>query len=1081
MSRITLSLLGTPRLERDGELIAVDRHKAFALLAYLAVTSERHRRDTLAALFWPDYDQARARAAVRRALASLTKALPGEWWDTDRETIGLNYRTRLSGDDLDFWLDVDQFHARLAECRVHGHPATEVCSTCFAPLAEAAALYRGDFLSGFTLRDSPDFDDWQFSQTESLRREMAGTLERLGRVHAAQGASDASNFEAAIGYARRWLALDPLHEPAHRMLIQLYAQSGQRYAALRQYNECVRALERELGVSPQGATTQLYEVIKADQWPTSAPDWPPVQPTEGALEHYATAPPAPRPGGDGPQREGEAARVIATFEGSLSPFERLVRGRFVGRERELAQVEAIWQRVNAGEARVLLVSGELGIGKTRLAREIAALAKASGARVLAGECYAEGGAPYAPIAQIIRGAFTRRETASLPDFVLADLITLTPDLASRYPHLPANPPLDPQSEQRRLFENVTALIDLLAQATQAPLLLFVEDGHWADSGTLFLLRHLAHRACQLNLKLLILMTYRDAEAHLDEARALRDVLLDLDRERLSEPLRLSRLSREHTRDLLAVMLGAEGGVSVDFLDSVYGETEGNPFFIEEVCKTLIEEGKLYYAGGHWRRVSMESITLPPSVRGAILSRVEKLPELVQEVLRVAAILGREFDLEALQEASEADEAALRAALERAERAQLISQIERAGRLAFIFAHALIPFALRESIGGLRRQRLHARVAKVIEGQRPEEIEALAYHFVAAGEYAKAVEYSRRAAKRAERMYAYDLAIRHLLAALELLEAREGLDTRLMLLEGLADLHSQLNEGARAIPIYLEALQVWRGLPGADKWIAVRLQRKIGETATSMNRFADYQRFAATARASLHTGLALTQDEPPHLETARLLWTLSRDAWYVIASADWEAAERYALAAVTMAEQLDAPEELSPALEALAAVYGARGLFRERVQVCLRRLALSQGPRFGDLRERANILLQTGNALLSVGGYAEALRYGLEAESLSGQIQDITRQANALTLQGQCLFAIDRWDDLLGIEEKLRDIQTRYAFERTGVAVCFYIALNAAVKALRGDHDRANVLREDAYGIMVAIGGPPERWVRNQHL
>jgi len=529
------------------------------------------------------------------------------------------------------------------------------------------------------------------------------------------------------------------------------------------------------------------------------------------------------------------------------------------------------------------------------------------------------------------------------------------------------------------------------------------------------------------------------------------------------------------------MLGTQGEISADFLDGVYGETEGNPFFIEEVCKSLIEEGKLYYAGGHWRRVSMESITLPPNVRGAILARVEKLPGPVQEVLQVAAILGREFDFEALHGASEVDEAAVNTALEQAERAQLIGQIERAGRLSFSFAHALIPFALRESIGGLRRQRLHAYVAKALEDQHPEDIEALAYHFVAAGEPAKAMAYSRRAAERAERMYAYDLAIRHLLTALEMLEAREGLDTRLVLLEELADLYSQLNEGARAIPIYLEALQLWRGLPVADKWIAVRLQRKIGATATSMNRFADYQRFAATARASLQAGLVLTQDEPPHLETARLLWTLSRDAWYVIASADWEAAERYALTAVAMVEQLDVREELSPALEALAAVYGARALFRERVQVCLRRLALIRDPRFSDLRERANILLQAGSALLSVGEYAEALGYALEAASLSAQIQDITKQANALTLQGQCLFALDRWDDLLVIEEKVRDIQTRYAFERMGVMVCFYIALNAAVKALRGDHDGANVLREDAYGIMVAIGGPPERWVRNQHL
>jgi len=158
--RITLSLLGTPRLERDGEPIAIDRHKALALLAYLTVTNKPHRRDSLAALFWSDYDQVRARAAVRRALASLNKAIPGAWWDTDRETIGLNYK-----DDPNFTLDVNQFHAQLAECATHGHPLTDVCPACLDSLTNAITLYRGDFLSGFTLRDSPDFDDWQFNQT----------------------------------------------------------------------------------------------------------------------------------------------------------------------------------------------------------------------------------------------------------------------------------------------------------------------------------------------------------------------------------------------------------------------------------------------------------------------------------------------------------------------------------------------------------------------------------------------------------------------------------------------------------------------------------------------------------------------------------------------------------------------------------------------------------------------------------------------------------------------------------------------------------------------------------------------------
>ena len=221
MSRLALLLLGPPRIECDGEPVEIRRRKAIALIIYLAVTGQSHSRDALATLLWPEYDQSRARAGLRRVLAALKKALGEGWLDVDREAVELN-------PDAEVWLDVSEFQDRLAECRTHGHPQEEVCPACLPLLAEAAALYRDHFLVGFTLRDSPDFDEWQFFQTEGLRDELASALERLTHAHSAQG-----EFEQAIAYARRWLALDRLHEPAHRHLMHLYAWSGQRAAALR--------------------------------------------------------------------------------------------------------------------------------------------------------------------------------------------------------------------------------------------------------------------------------------------------------------------------------------------------------------------------------------------------------------------------------------------------------------------------------------------------------------------------------------------------------------------------------------------------------------------------------------------------------------------------------------------------------------------------------------------------------------------------------------------------------------------------------------------------------------------------------
>lgn len=223
MSRLELFVLGSLRIQYDGHPVKIERRHALGLFVYLAVTGIPHARDSLAALFWPEADAAHARAALRRMLNSVNTSIP-HVLNANRETVGLQPE-----DGVDIWLDVDQFHQLLEMSRKHGHRETEVCGNCLKSLTEAVALYQGDFLSGFTLRDAPSFDDWQLFQTETLRRELIGALERLVGSH-----SERHEFEPAIGYARRWLALDPLDESAHRYLMSLYAWAGQRQAALRQ-------------------------------------------------------------------------------------------------------------------------------------------------------------------------------------------------------------------------------------------------------------------------------------------------------------------------------------------------------------------------------------------------------------------------------------------------------------------------------------------------------------------------------------------------------------------------------------------------------------------------------------------------------------------------------------------------------------------------------------------------------------------------------------------------------------------------------------------------------------------------------
>jgi predicted ATPase/DNA-binding SARP family transcriptional activator len=318
MPRLALYLLGAPGIERDGVPVRIRRRKVFALFVYLAVRGQRHSRDALATIFWPEHDQSQARAELRRVLSSLKKSLGEGYLDVDREAVGV-------AGDAEVWLDVDEFQARLAECQAHGHPEEEICPACLSSLSEAVALYRDDFLAGFSLRDSPGFDDWQFFQTEGLRQELARALERLVCGHTAQGA-----HELAIPHARRWLALDPLHEPAHRHLMQLYAQTDQRAAALRQYQECARILEAELGLPPSEETTFLYEQLC----------------TRTADREESLLP---------------AAQPRHNLPTQLTSF--------IGREPHLA---AVWQQLTRPEVRLLTLTGSGGTGKTRLSLQVAA-------------------------------------------------------------------------------------------------------------------------------------------------------------------------------------------------------------------------------------------------------------------------------------------------------------------------------------------------------------------------------------------------------------------------------------------------------------------------------------------------------------------------------------------------------------------------------------------------------------------------------------------------------------------------------------------------------------------------------------
>jgi tetratricopeptide (TPR) repeat protein len=647
----------------------------------------------------------------------------------------------------------------------------------------------------------------------------------------------------------------------------------------------------------------------------------------------------------------------------LSVLERIERGRLVGRERELAEARALWQKASAGEGGVLLVSGEPGIGKTRLVRELCTEVQVAGHRVLVGECYAEGGAPYAPFAQILRRAFrdgTGEQLATaLPDFVLADLLTLAPSLRLRFPDVPPNPSLDPKSEQQRLFENVVTCCQAMCE--KAPVLLVLEDAHWADSGSLALLRHLARRTRRH--RVLTVATYREVE--LDQTKPFQEVLLDLNRERLATRLRLSRLGREGTHDMLAVLF-AEEEITPEFVGGIYTETEGNPFFVEEVCKALVESGQIYFADGAWDRLEMEELEIPQGVRVAIQSRVGKLSADCQENLRLAAVLGREFEFETLLAASGAGEDGLIDALESAERAQLVAELSSEAGGTFGFTHALIPATLTEGMSGLRRRRLHRRLAAVIEGLHPDDYEALAYHYSQAADEGRALGYHVKAGERALDAYANVEAESHYRAALELVEA--GAER--------ADLLGELGRVLSRQSCYEEAIEVWR--------------EGIAAYQAGGNRDGMARLYARSARAAWHSGdtpgglticregMAVVAGAPESPDLADLVHETARACHFNMLHDEAALLCRQAL---EMAEQLGAVRVQTEALCTLGILPGLS--YEESVSTLTRAIELAEAAGLLDQASRAHNNL--GNQLLDAEASREHFLRAAELDLQRGEV------------------------------------------------------------------------------------------------
>jgi DNA-binding SARP family transcriptional activator/Tfp pilus assembly protein PilF len=556
---IEVRLLGPPRVERDGDRVAFDTRKAVALLAYLAVTDRARSRDALADLLWPGTDPERARGALRRTLSSLRSAIGADLIEATHDHVRL-----IKGPTIT--VDVDRFR----DLREAG------------AVDRACALAGGDFLEGFTVRDAPDFEDWAQAEAEGLRRELAGALHALAGEREAAG-----DLPGAVAAVQRWLALDPLHEPAHRALIRLHATSGDRAAALLQYRDCVRTLSRELGVPPLAETTELYQQINRGTYePTRASGGgPPASPP------VATAPEPPP---------------------------------FVGRAEDLRRLRAVYDAVR-DDGRVVLVEGEAGIGKTRLVEELLSSVRAQGGRVVSGRAYEdEAGLAYAPVVAAFRDRLHdaddwRAHTAAA---ALAEAARLVPELRVEDAHPPRDTGDDGPGAEARFLAGVWETLTVAARGNR-PGVLFVDDAQWADDATQSLLAYGVRRLA--GRPLLVVLTWRTpADGPL--RRAASEAVAAGG----GAVVELERLAESDVGELVA-----SAGADPDLSHRLWERTEGVPLLLVEYLRAA-EEG---------------SAEVPARARDLLRARLTPVTETGRQVLSAAAVIGRSFDAETVREVS----------------------------------------------------------------------------------------------------------------------------------------------------------------------------------------------------------------------------------------------------------------------------------------------------------------------------------------------------------------------------------------------------------------------------------------------
>lgn len=690
---------------------------------------------------------------------------------------------------------------------------------------------------------------------------------------------------------------------------------------------------------------------------------------------------------------------IGGFLGSL-PATTLV-----GREGDMQHIRAAIEAAADGDGRVIMLAGEPGVGKTRLAQEATLDARNRGFMVVTGTCYEpEQGTPFYPFLEALSQAYD-----AAPPSIQSAVRRQWPSLGKL---LPAQSIPNPegaagsQEEQQRLFWAVTGFLQAMAE--HLPVALLLDDLQWADGSTLGLLQHLARHT--RTHRILLLGTYRDVE--IDRRHPLEAMLLDLSRQQLLQRIAVHRLPVEGTAALLAHSLGMED-TSQEFAALLHSHTEGNPFFVQEVVRSLVERGDVYRENGRWSRRALEEIEVPESVRAVVGQRLSHLSEEAQTLLQEASVLGHTFVFDDLQQVDGRSEVEIERALDDAVTAGLVRE---AGSDLYAFNHNLTQQSLYGELSSRRKRRLHLAAGDTLERQpavvREQRLAEIARHFQKAEVPERALPYTMQVADRAAAAFAHEDAARYYRTAL--------------------DLAQQTGDRAREAEAY----------------------EKLGGLLTATIRYR-------AALEMLEPAARLFAEINDRESEGRVVAQIGR-VYYSIAAAQ-EGIARLEPAMESLAGE-DSPHALAGLTSVLGKLYFVRGRYTEALACAERGAALAREASQGGVLAESEIT--RGSALIQLGRWHRGLQALEEAVDIADSASDVYSVCRALQgaaavylMQGD----LERHQQAM---ERALDIAERMHNQRQIASATFGLFVNAFV---HGDWEAAHRYADRVLKVMAGLG------------